>query len=123
MELPFPTEIVAFVLWLGQAGVAAVILSYGLERIPAFQKWQGKGKGLFVLALYLALPFVSSLLVSVLNAADPVVVASAQDALNKALFGLVAWAGSQYSHQFDPAKIERDNAISEAEWAANHPNG
>lgn len=103
MNLPFPSELSAFAVWLGQAVAGGVVLSLLLERIPQFAAWHGKGKGLVVAALFVLLPFAGQGLSIALSKLDPSTVALVNDFLNKALIGLAAWGASQYAHDADPA--------------------
>lgn len=98
----FPTDLQSFIVWLGTTGAGGVIVSMLLERIPAFRDWRSPVKGYVVMALFIALPFLSSAGQLALARLDPAILANVQWALGSALTGLLAWGASQYGHRSDP---------------------
>lgn len=107
---PFPIELNEFVIWLGSAGAAGVIVSLLLERLPAFQALSATHKHMAVLAVFVFLPFVAqvaqwSLGLPLVWPSEPQ--AWARWALALALQGLVAWGASQYAHGADPQALKR----------------
>ena len=59
MDLPFPTDLQAFIAWLAQNGTAGVLLALIAERIPAFKNWKHPAKGYVVIAAFVGLPFLA----------------------------------------------------------------
>ena len=103
-DLPFPTDLAQFAVWLGSAGAGGIILSLLLERWPAFKNWQSPAKGYCVMGLFVALPFVGEAGEWAIRNIDPAVLAQVQAALGKILLALGAWTASQFAHAKDPAK-------------------
>ena len=98
----FPTDIQEFLIWLGTTGAGGVIVAMLLERVPKFRDWKSPLKGYAVMALFVALPFLSAAGQWALTALDPAVLARVQWAVGSALTGLLAWGASQYGHKSDP---------------------
>lgn len=97
MELPFPTDIPGFILWLATGGATIALL---LDKIPAWLNWSSPAKKYVTLALFIALPFISKLLGALYAQLDPAIAAQVQEYLNLALGGLVLWGGGQVAHKF-----------------------
>lgn len=114
----FPTDLQSFIVWLGTTGAGGVIVAMLLERIPAFRNWKSPAKGHTVMALFVALPFLSAGGQWALSRLDPAILANVQWALGSALTGLLAWGASQYGHKSDPHYEARDE---EAWLASLHP--
>lgn len=104
LELPFPTDLAGFVLWLAGAAAPGVVISLVLERIAAFRDWKSPWKSRVIVAIFVGLPFVSRGLAALLAQLPPETVAAVQDVLALAFAGLAAWAASQYAHGSDPAR-------------------
>jgi hypothetical protein len=100
MEFPFPTDIGAFIVWLGTAGAGGLIVSLGLEKIASWVEWKSPLKTYVTVALFVALPFLSQLLQYAYAQLDPALAAQIQGYLNLAIGGLAAWAASQVAHKF-----------------------
>lgn len=104
LELPFPTDLAGFVLWLAGAAAPGVVISLVLERIAAFREWQSPWKSRVIVLVFVGLPFVSQGLSALLASLPPETVKAVQDVLNLAFAGLAAWAASQYAHGADPER-------------------
>ena len=95
MTLPFPTDLIQFVVWLGLNGLTVAAL---LEKLPQFQKLTTAQKSLAVFILVVGAPFASEGILAAVKSLDPVVLAQVQHYVDLAWLGLQAWAASQYGH-------------------------
>ena len=95
MELPFPTEIVSFAMWLAVNGLMLVAV---LEKFPAFQKLDSRWKSIIVLVVAVGSPFASEWLILAVDKLPDELVSQIQHYLDLALTGLRLWAASQYAH-------------------------
>lgn len=95
MELPFPTDILQFAVWLAINGLTLVAL---LEKIPAWHGLSGRTKAIVVFVLVVGAPVYSEWLAALVKAAPAEQVAAIQHYLDLLLNGLRLWAASQYAH-------------------------
>lgn len=103
MDFPFPTEVTAFIVWLGGNTAGGVIVSLVLERIQAYKDWKSPAKGWLTAGLFVALPFISTGLQALLASLPAETVAQVNHYLALAFAGLTAWGVSQFAHKADPA--------------------
>lgn len=100
-NLPFPTELTQFALWLISGGATGVIVSLLLERIPQFKNWKSPLKTTVTLGLFMAIPFFGKVVLWAITTLDPATLKTIQDTLTLAFSGLVAWGASQFAHGYD----------------------
>ncbi len=93
--IPFPTDLVAFVLWLGLNGAIVVAL---LEKIPLWQKLDSRSKAAFVFVLIVGGPTLTEFLTTLLRTLPAEQLAAVQHLVDLLLNGLRLWAASQYAH-------------------------
>jgi len=93
--LPFPTDLIQFVVWLGLNGLTIAAL---LEKFPQFQKLTAFQKSISVFILVVGAPFASEGLQAAVKSLDPAVLAQVQHYVDLAWLGLQGWAASQYGH-------------------------
>ena len=103
MELPFPTDLPSFAVWLALNGLTIAAL---LEKIPAFQRLDMRAKSLVVLGICLGSPFGAEGLQAAIARLPAETLAAVQHYLNLALTGLQVWAASQYAHGFNPLRAK-----------------
>ena len=93
--IPFPTDLIAFVIWLGINGATVVAL---LEKIPLWQRIDGRSKAAFVFVLIVGGPTLTEYLTVLLQTLPAEQLASIQHLVDLLLNGLRLWAASQYAH-------------------------
>ncbi len=95
MDIPFPTEIVPFILWLAVNGLTIVAV---LEKLPAWQKLTSTQKAVAAFVLIAGSPFLSEGLIALTKSVPPEQLALIQHYVDLGLNGLRLWAASQYAH-------------------------
>ena len=95
MTLPFPTEIVPFILWLAVNGLTVVAV---LEKFPAWQKLTARQKSVAAFLLIAGSPFLSEGLMTLTKSIPLETLTLVQHYLDLGLNGIRLWAASQYAH-------------------------
>ncbi len=100
-NLPFPTEISQFIIWMASGGATGILASLLFERWPVFRNWKHPLKKLVTLVFFIAVPFLGKLGLWAVQVIDPAVLKVIQDILATAFIGLVAWGSSLFAHAYD----------------------